>query len=508
MPQINNLGGGGMINDTPPMILPPNVFTNVNNVRFRNNAVETITGEIINHPLPATATFGIHWRRPDQGYNLFANDGYIYRMDAAGNVSTMFSSANSKYLNSHWQATPFNGGFAIIINNGTTTPLYCLYGDPYAQSSFQELPNWNYTAGVQVTAKVVRALNYSLVAANLTITENGIVKYAPGTIRVSTQAPTGGIPQIWLPGLTTDTADEFDLSSTAPILDMAELRGNLFVYSQDSISMLTIGTQTVVRPYSKTRGILNTNCVVEYDGNHFVVDNNDVYSHNGSGKTDSIIDTKNKDYLFSNLNKNAIDKVHVTRDKYYKEIWIVYPKGTSTVCNEALIYNYSNDTWTKRQLKNINYTFSGPSNKDNSFQYARESIYMATSTNYVLVTDDSYNMFNGSDGLETYLSALEKRKLNTGDIKGSSLISSIYFSFDHIPEDAEINIYVNGQNNFTDNPAFTSNDLFVFKPTSPKSQGYKVDPRVNGRVANFSIQSQGYWRLPLYDFDIKQADRR
>lgn len=507
MPQINNLGIGGMIKDTPSMVLPPNIFTDVMNVRFRNNAVEAITGETTSRTLPASVNFGIHWRRPDQGYNIFIRDGYIYRVDAAGNVSTMLASSDPKYDNSYWQATPFNGGFAIVVNNGKSTPLYCLYGDLNAQNTFQPLPNWNYTAGITVTAKVIRALNYSLVAANLTLTQDNIVTYAPGTIRVSTQAPTGGIPQVWLPGLTTDTADEFELSSTSPILDMAELRGNMFVYSQDSISLLTIGTQTVVRPYSKTHGILNTNCVVEFDGNHFVVDNNDVYVHNGSGKIESVIDEKNKDYFFSNLNKNEVNKVHVTRDRYYKEIWIVYPKGTSTICNEALIYNYKNNTWTKRQLTNINFTFAGPLNKDNSFQYAREVIYLTTNTPLTLVTDDSYQMYNGTT-LSSFNSYVEKKKINTGDIKGSSLVSSLYFVFDNVPVDTEINIYVRGQNNFTEDIVFTTDDLFVFKPSNYKSQGYKVDPRVNGRIMNFKVQSNSYWRMPLYDLEIKPVDRR
>jgi len=507
MPQVNQLGSGGLNKDTSPLLLPPNTFTDVLNVRFRNESVETITGEVFGKTLPVAANFGIHWRRPDQGYNIFAQNGYIYRVDAAGNISNMFTSTDSVYNNSDWQATPFNGGFAVIMNNGQTTPLYCLYGSATAQNTFQPLPNWNYLSGLIITAKVVRALNYSLVAANLTINDNNVLSYAPGTIRVSAQAPTGNVPQVWQPGLTTDTADEFELSSTAPILDMAELRGNMFVYSQDSISMLTIGAQTVVRPYSKTYGIMNTDCVIEFDGNHFVVDNNDIYIHNGSGKIDTILEGKNKDYFFSNLNKSATNKVHIVKDKYYKEIWVLYPKGTSTVCNEALIFNYKNGTWTKRQLTNITYGFNGPSNLNNTFQYAKDSIYMTTNSTATLVTNDSYQMYNGTT-IANYTAYVEKKKLNTGDIKGSSLISSIYTVFDNVPLDSDINIYVKGQSNYTDNVTFTSDDLFVFKPNNAKTQGYRVDPRVNGRVMNFKIESSGYWRLALYDFDAKSADRR
>ena len=280
---IEKLGRGGLNTDVPPVILPPNTFTDVLNVRFDDEAVQTITGETTSRTVSIAPDFGIHWRRPDQGYNIFAKNGNIVRVDSAGNSSSMFSSSDSAYANSDWQATKFNGGYAIIMNNGKTTPLYCLYNSASAGSSFQPLPNWNYLEGITVTAKVIRALNYSLVAANLTINEAGTTTYAPGTIRVSVQAATGDVPSVWQPGLTTDTADEFELSSTSPVLDMAELRGNMFVYSSDSISLLTIGSQTRVSFYSKSYGILNTDCVTEFDGNHFVVDRNDIYVHNGSG---------------------------------------------------------------------------------------------------------------------------------------------------------------------------------------------------------------------------------
>jgi len=335
--QITKLGEGGLNTDTPPMIVPMNTFTDVLNVRFNNNSIETITGEILGRVIPSAPDYGIHWRRPDQGYNIFGKNGTFVRVDSAGNQSYMLNSANPLYDNSDWQGTLFNGGYAVVINNGKSTPLYCLYGSVTAGSTFQELPGWNYSPGLVVTAKVIRALNYSLIAANLTITSGGTTTNAPGTIRISVQAPTGNIPQVWQPGLTSDTADEFELSSTSPVLDMLDLRNNMFVYSSDSINVVSIGATTKVSPYSKSYGILNTDCVVEYDGNHFVVDRNDIYTHNGSGKIDSLGKNRVNKYFFRNLNKNAINKVHVIKNPFFKEIMINYPKGTSTVCNESIL---------------------------------------------------------------------------------------------------------------------------------------------------------------------------
>jgi hypothetical protein len=510
--QIKELGRGGLNTDIPAMLTPLNTFTDVLNVRFDNEAIETITGETTHRIVTNTPNYGIHWRRPDQGYNIFIKDGNAVRIDAGGGVASMLSSSDSQYTNSDWQGTHFNGGFAIVINNGKSTPLYCLYNDLSAGSTFQPLPNWNYISGLTVTAKVIRSLNYSLVAANLTLTQGGVVTYAPGTIRISVQAATGAIPNVWQPGLTTDTADEFELSSTSPILDMAELRGNMFVYSSDSISIVSIGAVTKVLPYSKTYGILSVDCVTEFDGKHLVVDRNDIYLHNGSGAIDSIADFRIKKYFFSNLNQSAIDKVHLVKDTARKEIWVCYPKGSATECTEALIYQYKNNTWTKRTLAGVSYSFTGPTNSGSAFQYGKTVVYMTTATTQTLVTDGGYLMWNGSS-LVGYTSYIEKKKLNTGDTTGSTLISAIYPIFDQVPSDAAIIIRVVGQNNYVkdvdlsiDDPDLK--DTFTFLPNNERSQGYKVDPRVNGRVLNYRITSPGYWRLASFSLDARPADRR
>jgi len=504
--QIKDLGKGGLNTDVSPLILPPNVFSDVLNVRFDDNAVQTITGEAAYRTVSIEPDFGIHWKRPDQGYNIFAKDGNISRVDAAGNISSMFASGDVGYTNSDWQGTLFNGGFAVILNNGTTTPLYCLYNSPSAGSSFQPLPGWNYVDGLSVTAKVIRSLSYSLIAANLSITQDGVTTYAPGTVRVSAQASTGNVPLVWAPGVATDTADEFELSSTSQILDMLDLRGNMFIYSEDSINILTIGTVSRVTPYSKSFGILNTDCVCEFNGNHFVIDRNDIYIHNGSGNIESVADARVKKYFFNNLNKAQTKKVHVIRNPEHNEIWINFPKGNSTSCTESLIYNYKNSTWTKRQLANVSYTFNAPQNVGNEFVYTQQKLLFTTTSTQTLITDNSYLMYNGSSFV-TYTSFVSK-KLNTGDLTGSSLVSTIYLVFDKVSGSASITIKVLGQNNYINEPVYTPGDIFIFLPNDPKSQGYKVDPRTSGRIMNILITSSDYWRMPLLAFDIRAADRR
>jgi hypothetical protein len=510
--QIKDLGTAGVIRDMPPVSLAPNVFTNVNNVRFDNSSIETITGEIIYSPsITIAPDFGIHWRRPDQGYNIFAKNGNIVRVDAGGSTSAMLTSSESKYNSSKWDACTFNGGYAIIMNNGKSTPLFCLYGSSTAGSSFIELPGWNYSAGLTVNAKIIRQLGYALVACNLTITDNGVVTNAPNTIRISVQAAPGNIPAVWQPGTTTDTADEFELSTTSPILEAGELRGNLYVYSSDAINVVTIGQSiTRVQPYAKGYGILNTRCLAEFDGQHFVVDRNDIYIHGGSGGIKSIANFKVRDFFFNDVNQSAIDKVYVQRNSRNDEIWVHYPSGSSTVCNKVMIYQYRLDNWTFRDAPGTASSFEGPSPESSSFLYGKETIYSVTGTTRVFLMDRGYQMWNGT-ALASFTSFIERTKYVAGDLGSSTIINSLYPVFDTVPSDSVINIAITGQNNYIA-PADFSNadgrDIFEFEPNNGRAQGYKVDPRATGRLINYKIYSNGYWRLALLGVDAGPIDRR
>lgn len=511
--QIMELGRGGIIKDVPSILLPENVFSDGLNVRFDNESVETITGEIVSNTLTSfQADYGFHWARPDQGYNVYLKDGNAIRVDSAGNQSsTIVLGSGSNYTDSVWQSTYFNGGYAVVINNGRTTPKYMLYGDLNYGNTFGEIPGWNYYSGITVTAKVIKPLGYSLVAANLTIDSSGTITNAPSTIRISVQAATGQFPTVWEPGTTTDTADEFEINCTSPILDMGELRGNMYIYSSDNIHVLSInGGATRVQPYTAGYGILNTNCFAEFDGKHFVVDKNDIYIHSGSGGIESVANTRVKDYLFNNLNNNASDKLFVKRNSKNDEIWVCYPKGSSTTCNEALIYQYKNNTWTIRQLPEVVSMFDAPVNLSNSFVYSDNKLHMLLGNYTVLQADTGYQMWSGSS-LASYTSYVSREKLNSGDTLSSIYIKSITPIFDSVPVDASIDITVTGQNNYVtaaDWSNTSGRDTSEFLPNNVNSQSYKVDPRTTGRLLNYKISSSDYWRLALIGLDIAPADRR
>jgi hypothetical protein len=510
---VKDLAKGGLVKDTSPINLSENIFTDALNVRFRNSSVESMFGESTAFTLGSLAAEqAIHWRRPDVSYNVFAKDGTIIRRTAAGAETSLLSSGS--YAGSKWQVDTFGGGYAIIFNNGVSTPLYALYNGGAADSAMQPFPGWNYIGGYTVTAKVIKAFGYSLVAANLTINDGVTTTYAPSTLRISVQAAIGGFPSIWQPGLTTDTADEFEVNTDSPIVDLAELRGSMMIYSSNTISVLSITNgNAAVRPYSRGHGILNQGCVAEFDNQHFVVDRNDIYIHNGSGQIKSAAEGRMRDYFLEDLNQVYSSSAFVVRNSRFKEIWVCYPDltATSAVCNKALVYNYNGDTFTIRQLPNLKAIARVPEISGGAFRYGTEVMLGLSNATRIFQFDVGDQMFNTTTNLYAdFTSMVERSKLGVDDPFGSNYIAGIAPLFETYDPDTVVSVFLSHQNTYDKTPAYTNVDgreLFTIAPKSD-SQGYKVDPRTEGRFINLKIQSNQRWRLSFLGLDIVKSTAR
>ena len=189
---INQLDQAGVIPDAPPSALAANAFSNARNVRFRDNAVRKIEGEVLLNEVAedtnldsiyltsgnklSSAKHILYWPNPNLGdlaaYYIYvmgvenSAGSYIadrvYIEDEEGNraditPSDLVNSDGYKGFDpdGNWQHTLFAGGFAIIINNGIQKPHYIL--DPISSvdvnnvSAFAELPGWDsYNIDVEV----------------------------------------------------------------------------------------------------------------------------------------------------------------------------------------------------------------------------------------------------------------------------------------------------------------------------------------------------------------------
>jgi hypothetical protein len=94
---------------------------------------------------------------------------------------------------------------------------------------------------------------------------------------------------------------------------------------------------------SSQSSILSSQSVIEYDGIYYWCGVDRFLMYNGVVK--EIPNPFNQNYFFDNLNYEQRTKVFVTKVPRFGEVWWFYPKGSSTECNDAIIYNIRENCW-------------------------------------------------------------------------------------------------------------------------------------------------------------------
>ncbi|MEG7750677.1 hypothetical protein U2087_15640, partial [Listeria monocytogenes] len=64
-----------------------------------------------------------------------------------------------------------------------------------------------------------------------------------------------------------------------------------------------------------------------------------------NGVVQDVPNTMNSNFFFDNLNYDHATKVFAFKVPRFGEIWWCFPKGASTECNHAVIFNVRENTW-------------------------------------------------------------------------------------------------------------------------------------------------------------------
>ena len=167
---IADLAKAGVIMDLPSVSLPPNVFSDARNVRFRDGAIRKLEGEqeiIFNVNVASELIFTCYWPAPDlapdNGYivvvsrptdpTILADTVHIFdTRTLAGSSATPVLShtlSDPRTPDTFWQHTLFGGGNTLILNNRTSKPIYITD----INQGFFDLPGWDsYLVDEQVTS--------------------------------------------------------------------------------------------------------------------------------------------------------------------------------------------------------------------------------------------------------------------------------------------------------------------------------------------------------------------
>jgi hypothetical protein len=94
---------------------------------------------------------------------------------------------------------------------------------------------------------------------------------------------------------------------------------------------------------SSQSSIMSSQSVIEYDGIYYWCGVDRFLLYNGVVK--EIPNPFNQNWFFDNLNYAQRQKVWATKVPRFGEIWWYYPRGTSTECNDAIVYNVRENVW-------------------------------------------------------------------------------------------------------------------------------------------------------------------
>ena len=131
---ITDLASIGLIEDTPSVSLPPNAFSDCQNVRFHSGAIRKFPDEsdALDTIGPANIVYVAHWPSTvGSKYVVLTDDGTDTVITVYNDDGTQFQIEGSNYTDTRTgitggerQHTLFNGGYHIILNNGNSTPVY------------------------------------------------------------------------------------------------------------------------------------------------------------------------------------------------------------------------------------------------------------------------------------------------------------------------------------------------------------------------------------------------
>jgi len=533
---IRDLGAIGVITDIDPFNLPFNAFTRAKNVRFVNKSIEhaPIFREVIELGSDDNPAF-VHGLFTQDGYDttLVVTDTFkILEMQNAA-TTTVYTGSAPANIRPYTACSLANIEY---INRSDRAPVYRGPTD----TNFSVLSNFVPSA----SCGVLRSYGDFLIALNMT--EDGVS--LPTRVRYSDLALSNQIPSTWDATDLTNSAGFNDIvQMKTPIVDGLALGTNFFIYSTDQVWQMEFVGGRFIFNFRKAFGgcgVINSNCITEHEGKHFVFDNDDIYMHDGLSRT-SICDKRVRNYIFSSLDQSKASKCYIQQNKELEEIYFCYHSGDDLAlytdgdfCNRAAVYNYRSDTWSFMDLPNtisgttsnvntvetydvstLNYNQTGGTYHEQESQFAQFSLmvsraytgaYETISKNRVLGVDlankgklarPSVAEFNFPLVAERVGIDLDEAQI---PLFGYKVINRIYPQASTVSPDPEIQFEFGASDLATEVSQYQSPITFNM------ATEYKVDTRMSGRYLSYKVSTAvpKDFTLSGFDLDLQLVGRR
>ena len=528
---IDNVGQMGIVKDINSWQLPPNVWTDGNNIRAEHGAIQKTPGyKEVMASCPVAPYYITNLVAGSTSYWIIGGLTKIYVHN--GSVWTDITRTSGDYsatARAGWVSTVLAG--VLIMTNGVDDPQFWALssGVPSIGTKMADLTNWP----ASTECKSIKAFRSFLIALN--VTESG-TKYS-NVVKWSTEAAIQTLPSSWDETSAVVDAGEYELAdSKGAILDGLPLTDKFMIYKEDSVYQMSyVGTPFIFafRQLSPTIGALSTNCVAEFGDRHFIFGNGDIYINDGM-KIESILPHKMRDYLFGNMNGDEHEKSFVVADYGNTEMWACYVSSgnlTNVQCDKALVWNWANQTFTERDLpetsmigygiegdplssaswsadtstwanNTLNWNTAGASAFSNT---AGKSLVMASATDTKMYRHETGNTKDGTNMTSyierTGITVDESGQSNPSTVKS---VTAIWPKMTLSTAGTDVNVYVGAQ--MSTESAISWEGPYTFNPDDQS----KVPVRVTGKYIGVKFESTGdqTWRLDGYSLDVKNAGNR
>jgi hypothetical protein len=505
--RIPAVGQLGVNKDLSQHELPPNIWTDANNVRFIDGTAQQVLGYSDLYPSPSVIPYHVMplnvagvrtW--------IYAGATKIYTVingPTHTDISRAVGGAYSATRNS-WTSCLIGG--IPILNNGVDAPQQWLL-----TGTCTALTNWP----ANTTAQSIRTFKNSLIALN--ITKAG-VNY-PFMVKWSHPADPGSVPPTWDTADATKDAGESDLSDGYDkIVDGLTLRDSFMIYKETSVWRMDYVGGTFVYRFQKVlgaSGALTKNCIAEIDGIHFVLSASDCVVHDGQTAT-SVLDKQTRRYLFQQIDPTYSNQCFVFVNRLYNEVFVCYPSAGNTTCNKAMVWNTVDKSISFRDMPNINHGASGAVDDTSGNTYASTSLTYDTAINVYdanqssltralsVVAADGQKLYLLDQGLtfagSTISSYIERQGLSLGDPEGMKLVTRIRPRI-YGTNGATVAVSVGSQ--VDPYGAITYNTPVNFTIGSSVS----IDTLCSARylALKFATGTATQWRLDSYDIEVEEV---
>lgn len=499
---------GKLVTDQPGYQLSASSITVANNVQYRDGQVESADGHEVYFTSSATAYHVKYVDASGSGNWIYLGLDNAYLFD--GSTSSNITRSSTAYTGSEanrWNSCSINK--ALVFNNGYDVPQMMTSVSP--TTLLEDLTAWPATA----TAKVIRTYKSFLIALNVTKPAGTY----PNMVKWSDSADSGTVPSTWDETDPTNLAGEYEISETrGACVDGLNLRDQFIIYKEDSVySMQFTGGINVFRitRLKDQPGILAQQCAVNFKGGHFVVSApsyRSLYVSDGNNFQEVGLDIR--DGFFDQLSPDYYERTYCEHNRKESEIWIMFPTGTGTFPNKALIWNYLEDNWSYRDIPASTHSSVGvvgtlnPTWQSTTDTWATVAGTWASpgfsKTNQAIVMPSSnilyqYGVGNQFDGVNAPCT-IERTSIMIGENEYRVYVNKM---FPHATG-GQFNVHIGTQN--SPNESITWQGPYAFDPDTD----HKIDFRATGMLhsVRFSSQDNVKWAVTGYDLVYSSAGKR